>query len=46
MTRWLVIGVDCATGKRRLVVASATRQTALAHKTDLQEQKPLRFAGA
>jgi hypothetical protein len=45
MNRWLVVGVDCGTGKRGIIASSAFRDTALAHKADLEEQRPLQFAG-
>lgn len=43
--RWLLVGVNCHTGKREIIAASAMRETAINHKIDLQNQKPLRYAG-
>src|SRR5690349_17084961 len=43
--RWLVIGINCHTGKRGLIVASSARDTAKCHKIDLEAETPRRFAG-
>lgn len=43
--KWLVIGINCRTGIRGLIAASAMRETALCHKIDLAAERPIRFAG-
>lgn len=45
MNRWLVIGVNSRTGKRELIVASLSLETARCHKIDLEAETPRRWCG-
>jgi len=42
---WLVVGVNAYTGKREIICEAATLESALLHKIDLQNQKPLDYVG-